>query len=233
MSLLDLLKQAQGPGGLEALASQLGMDPQTTQSLAEKLTPAISGGMQRRAQQEGGLGQILNQVQGNGAAEYSNNPARAAAPEARAQGEDFLAQIFGSQDAAPQIAAAAAAETGATAQQAQDLLPALAAMLKGAMQQQAPDTEIEAARAGLQATGDSAGSGIQDLLGALQGGGGAASGGIGGLIGGLLGGGQSQQPALAQQGGLGGLLSMLESDGQAAQQQTGNPLNDLLGQFMR
>lgn len=228
MSLLDLLKQAQGPGGLEALARQLGMDSQTTQSLAEKLTPAISGGMQRRAQQEGGIGQILNQVQGNGAAEYTHNPARAAAPEARAEGEDFLAQIFGSRDAAPEIAAAAAAETGATAQQAQDLLPALAAMLKGAMQQAAPDAEIEAARAGLQATGDRAGSGIQDLLGALQGGG--SGGGIGGLIGGLLGGGAQAQAA--PQGGLGGLLAMLDADGQQSRQASGG-LNELLGKFLR
>ena len=223
MSLLQMLQQAGGGNGLAQLASQLGLDEQTTQSLAERMAPAISGGMAQRAQAEGGMGALLGTLQGNNAAQFANNPAEAAAPAAQAQGQDFLAQIFGSQEAAPQIAQAAAADTGATPQQAESLLPALAAMLQGQMQQQAPDTEIEAAQASLAATGDGAGAGLGDLLGAL---GGSSGGGIGGLVSGLMGGGSGN----AQQGGLGSLLAMLDTDGQASSQ---GGLGDMLGKLMR
>lgn len=224
MSLLQMLQQAGGGNGLAQLASQLGLDEQTTQSLAERMAPAISGGMAQRAQAEGGMGALLGTLQGNNAAQFANNPAEAAAPAAQAQGQDFLAQIFGSQEAAPQIAQAAAADTGATPQQAESLLPALAAMLQGQMQQQAPDTEIEAAQASLATTGDGAGAGLGDLLGAL--GGSSGGGGIGGLVSGLMGGGSGS----AQQGGLGSLLAMLDTDGQASSQ---GGLGDMLGKLMR
>ncbi|MEX0339022.1 MAG: DUF937 domain-containing protein, partial [Arenibacterium sp.] len=161
--------------------------------------------------------------QGETATEYARNPIEAAAPQARAQGENFLAQIFGSNDAAPRIAESVAAQTGADQNQVNALLPALAAMIQGVMQQNAPDKEIEAARAGIVKVGDQAGAGIGDLLNAVQ-----FGGGIGGLVGSLLGGAQPQ----AQQGGLGGLLSMLESEGKAAQKPD-NPLNAILGQFLR
>lgn len=244
MSLLEMLKSAQGAGGLEQLGAQFGLDGRTTEALAGQLAPAISSGMKRRAAAEGGLGALLGQLQGERSAEYFEQPARAAAPEGRAAGADFLKQIFGQQEAAPELARTAAARVGAPEDKTQDLMAALGAMLQGGMQRAAPDAEIEAARAGVAATGDRAGAGLGDLLGALsQGGGGGGGlggllgglgagasrggqggGGLGGLLGALAGGGgQAQQ----QGGGLGALLQMLDADGD------GSPLDDVLGQFMK
>lgn len=238
MSLFDLLKQAQGGQGLSQLGKQFGLDPNMVEQLAGQLVPAISGGVKQRAQAEGGLGAILGQLQGEGAAQFFEQPA-AIGKQAQQQGEDFLKNIFGTAEAAPQLAQAAAERVGAPVDKAQELLPALAAMLQGGMQKQAPDNDIGAMLQGLQQTGgDKAGAGLGDLLGALGGqggggalggllgalgGGGAGGGGLGGLLGGLLGGGGQQ----AQSGGLGGLLQMLDQDGD------GNPMNEIVGMLMK
>lgn len=240
MSLMDLLKQAQGGQGLAQLGQQFGMDTSMVEKLAGQLAPAISGGVQQRAQAEGGLGAILGQLQGEGAAQFFEQPA-AIGQQAQQQGQEFLQQIFGSAEAAPQLAQAAAEQVGAPVEKAQELLPALAAMLQGGMQKQAPDGDIGAMMQGLQQTGaDSAGSGLGDLLGALggQGGGGAlgglmgalgggqsGGGGLGGMLGGLLGGGKQQEAQSG--GGLGGLLQMLDQDGD------GSPMNDIVGMLMK
>ena len=113
MSLLNLLQQAQGGNGLAELGKAFGLDESTTRGLAEQLAPAISGGVKRRAASEGGLGAVLGQLRGEDRAQYFENPAQAAAPAARAQGEDFLAQIFGGREAAPEVARAAAERVGA------------------------------------------------------------------------------------------------------------------------
>lgn len=240
MSLMDLLKQAQGGQGLAQLGQQFGMDTSMVEKLAGQLAPAISGGVKQRAQAEGGLGAILGQLQGEGAAQYFEQPA-AIGQQAQQQGADFLQQIFGTAEAAPQLAQAAAEKVGAPVDKAQELLPALAAMLQGGMQKQAPDNDIGAMMQGLQQTGgDQAGAGLGDLLGALggQGGGGAlgglmgalgggqsGGGGLGGMLGGLLGGGGAQPQAGG--GGLGGLLQMLDQDGD------GSPMNDIVGMLMK
>ena len=80
MSLLDLLKQAQGGQGLGQLGQQLGLDPSMVEKLAGQLTPAISGGVKARAQAEGGLGAILGQLQGEGATQYFEQPSAAIGP---------------------------------------------------------------------------------------------------------------------------------------------------------
>ena len=248
MSLMDLLKQAQGGQGLGQLGQQLGLDPSMVEKLVGQMAPAISGGVKQRAQAEGGLGAILGQLQGEHSAQYFDQPQQAAAPQARAQGEDFLESIFGTREAAPQLAQAAAEKVGAPVDKAQELLPALAAMLQGGMQKQAPDNDIGAMMQGLQQSGaDKAGAGLGDLLGALgggQGGGGGlggllgalgggksgGGGGLGGMLGGMLGGGK--QPAGGAQaggmaGGLGGLLQMLDQDGD------GSPMDDIVGMLMK
>lgn len=229
MSLMKLLQQAQGGQGLGQLGEALGLDAATTNSLAEQFAPALAGGMKRRAAEEGGLGAVLGALKGEGQASYYEDPRAAAAPEAQAAGHDFLSQILGGAEAAPQLSAAAAERTGATQEQAGAFLPALAAMLQGGMQKTAPDTEIEAAMGGpLGAEGDRKGAGIGDLLSALGGAQAQGGGGIGGLLGGAMKafGGPKPEPN-AQGGGLGPLLQMLDADGD------GSPLDDILGRFMK
>ncbi len=238
MSLLDLLNQAQGGKGLAGLGEALGLDARTTEALAGQFAPAIAGGMKRRASAEGGLGAVLGALRGEDKAEFFDDPRAAAAPQARAAGHDFLGQILGA-DAAPRLSAAAAERTGVPEDKISAFLPALAAMMQGGLQRQAPDAEIDAAMGGpVRAMGDAPGSGLGDLLSALGGAQGSAGGasrdGLGGLLGSAMnafGGGQAQAPQAASQpgsqAGLGQILRMLDADGD------GSPFDDVLGAIMR
>ncbi|MEM6622877.1 MAG: DUF937 domain-containing protein [Pseudomonadota bacterium] len=207
MSLLNMLRSAQGGQGLAELARKLNMEQSQAEGLAEMLAPTIGRAARRRAD-NGDAHSVLGQFQGEAMGSYFDRPAEAAAPEAKAQGANFLEQILGSRDASDELARAAAERSGADQNQVAQFLPALAAMLQGGMQKQTPDNDI---------------AGLLGQLGAGTSGGG---GGIAGMLGGLLGGGGSGQKS----GGgsvLGGLAQMLDADGD------GSPLDDILERVMR
>lgn len=223
MSLLDLLTQAQDGRGLDELGRQFGLDEEATRSLAEQLAPTIASGAKQKAKEEGGLGTLLGQLLGEREVAYYEEPTKAATPAAQAQGEQFLKDLFGSPEAPHEIAKAAAERTGTAQDLVSQFLPALAAMLQGAMQKQAPDDQVKGAMGAL-GSNDRPGVGIEDLLGALTGGSGnGAGGGLSDMIGGLLGGGKTQGQA---SGGLDQLLQSLDADGD------GSPFNDIVRKFV-
>ncbi len=206
MSLLKMLMDAQGGQGLGQLARQIGMDESQAGGLAGMLGPAISQGAKRRAQ-AGGLEQVLNQLRGEGQASYLDNPAAAAEPEARAQGEQFLEQIFGDRQASNELAAEASNRTGIDLDTVMKFLPVMAAMMQGAMQKNVPD------------------SAINGMMESQRGADSAGGGGIMGMVGDLLGGGKGQ--GAPQGGGLDMLTNMLDADGD------GSAMDDILERFMK
>jgi hypothetical protein len=209
MSLLKMLGQAQGGQGLGALARQLGMDEGQAGGLAEMLAPAIGSAAKRRAE-GGGLEALLGQLQGEAQGGYFDDPAQAAAPEARKKGEEFLDNVLGSSGARQELAQEAANRAGVSRDQVDQFMPALAAMLQGGMQKQTPDDGIAGLLSGLTGGGQSSGGG---------------GGGIMGMVSGLLGGGGGQSSG----GGfdLGSIANMLDADGD------GSPLDDILERVMK
>ncbi|MEM7059692.1 MAG: DUF937 domain-containing protein [Pseudomonadota bacterium] len=205
MSLMNLLNQAQGGQGLSQLADKLGLDQEQAGGLAGMLAPAIGSAAKKRAE-SGGLESLLSQLQGQEQGGLFDNPAAAAEPEARAQGDSFLEKILGSRDATRELAAEAANRSGVEQNKVEEFLPALAAMLQGGMQQQTPDTSISG------------------LLTQMQGGTTNQGGGIMSMLSGLL--------STQNKPGSGGLdlsmiTNMLDADGD------GSPLDDILGKIMR
>lgn len=208
MSLLQMVRQAQGGQGLGQLARQVGIDQDQASGLAEMLAPAIAQGAKRRAQ-KGGLEAVLGQLMGEAQGGYLDDPAAAAAPAGQAQGQQFLDQILGSRQASGELAATAAQRSGLDLGAVAQFLPALAAMLQGGMQRSLPDSSIQNMISG-GGPGAAGGSG--------------GAGGLLGAIGGLLGGGGSQ--AAGSGGGLDMLTGMLDADGD------GSALDDVLERFM-
>ncbi|WP_257547602.1 DUF937 domain-containing protein [Sphingopyxis sp. DBS4] len=184
MNLTDILAQA---GGIESMASQLGVSPTVAKQGAEALLPAILGGFKKQAAGAGGvegLGGLLGQLGGGGLLDAVLGSQ--ATPVS--QGNDVLGQIFGSKDVSRTVADHAAGQTGLDSGLLKQMLPILAMMVAGYM-----------AKQGGQQSG---GGGLGDLIGGALGGGGSG-GGLGGMLGSVLGGG----------GGLGGLGKMLDMDG--------------------
>lgn len=199
MNLVDILAQA---GGLQSVARDLGVSEDQAAAGAEALLPAILGGMKKQAQAQPagleGLGGLLGQLGGGGLMDQVLSPQRTDP----SQGNEVLAQIFGSKDVSRAVADRAASQSGLDAGVLRKMLPLLAMLVTGFMARQAG--------------------------GAGQAPEGGASGGLGGLIGslgGLLGGGGAAATGSAGAGGLGvlgGLGAMLDMNGD------GNALDDIL-----
>lgn len=204
MSLLKMIQQAQGGQGLGELAKQFNMDEGQAGGLAEMLAPAIGSAAKKRAE-SGGLEGLLSQLTGEAQGGLIDDAAAAAAPDARAQGQNFLDGLLGSREASQQLAQEAASRANVDQGQVEQFMPALAAMLQGGMQRQTPDTDIAGLMQGLTGGNSGGGGGIMGLVGSLLGG---SKGGSGGLD-------------------LGALTNMLDADGD------GSPLDDILERVMK
>ncbi len=214
MDIAGMLAQS---GALENAARELGIDPQTAASGAAVLLPAILGGFKNQARAApGGLegfGGMLGQMGGGGLLDAVVG----AQPTPVERGNDILGKIFGTKDVSRQVAGAASAQSGISADTLKKLLPIVAMLVAGYMANQRGDS-------GEGATGG--GGGLGGMLGGMLGGGQAAGGGMGGMLGQVLGsvlGGNRAAPASAPTRRTGGLAGMLDMDGD------GNPLNDIIG----
>lgn len=166
MNITDLLA---GTGGLDAIARELGLDPQQAASGAEALAPALLDGFRQQAQaQPGGLMDILGKLGGGGLLDQVVSPT----PTDVSAGNEVLGEVLGSREASRNVAQEAAATSGLDPALLKKMLPMLAMVVAGFM------AKGNAAAAG-------SGGGLGGVLGGLLGGGGARSGGLGGL-GGLL-----------------------------------------------
>lgn len=182
MNLTDILNQV---GGLQSMASELGISESQAQAGASALLPAILGGLKKQAAARPGglegLGGLLGQLGGSGLLDDLLAPK----PTDVGRGNDVLGQIFGSKDVSRTVANHASASSGLDSGLLKKMLPMLAMAVAGLM-----------ARGGAQPApaAGSRGGGLGDLLGGL-----ASS----------LGGGRPSA------GGdlLGGLASMLDADG--------------------
>lgn len=118
---------------MTALPAQFGVDTQTAESLAGMLAPAIGSAARRRAEANG-LEAVMGQFRGEAQAEYFDHPEAAAAPEAQAQGQQFLENVLGSREAGDGIAEETANRLGVDPSLVMQFLPAIAAMVLGGMQ---------------------------------------------------------------------------------------------------
>ena len=181
------------------LASQVGSDPQTTETAVRQVLPALLGGLQANAQDPAGASSLAGALSQHspdlveGGVDLDQvNPA---------DGSKIVSNIFGGQT--DQVAQTLGGSLGGDTGLVQKLLPLLAPIVLSYLTK----------RLGGQAqTGQ--GGDLAYVLGGLLGGQGSAagSGGLGGLLGGLLGGGQGGQ-AGSSNGGLADVLGGLLGGG--------------------
>lgn len=204
MSLLKILQQAKGGKGLKQIADSFGIDPGQAESLAQVVAPSLGRAASKRAQ-GGGLESIVDQLMGEKESVYFDKPERATKPQGRAQGERFIDELLGSQEARKTLADRSAEKTGLDVGIVEQLLPALGAVLQGGMQKNLPDRTLQGAvgRGGPSTTGGG-------LLGAITG---ALTG-------------STKRRQQAQQDGLGALTQMFDADGD------GSIIDDVLESMM-
>jgi hypothetical protein len=162
-------------GGLDALASQLGISPEQARQGAQGLLPSIMGGFAQsaggaQAPDADGLHRQLSSLGGASLADNVTGPE----PTEVAKGNALLGHIFGSKDVSRQVAGQAAQSTGLSPELLKKMLPILAMLVGGYMARKS------------SAQGGGLGGIIGSMLGAA--GGSGAAGGLGGMLGSILGG---------------------------------------------
>jgi hypothetical protein len=201
-NLFDMINNAQGGNAVENLARQYGLSSDQAQGAIEALLPALSMGMQRQSQSVNGLEGLLQSFGGGQHAEVFDADGDGIPDNAQDQGNNVLAQLFGSKDVSRAVAQEASLMSGVSSTILKQMLPVIASMVMGGMFKSAM------------------GNGLGGLVGQ------AMQGGLGGLLGSVLGGGQQQQQP--QGGMLDNILGQMMGGGQR-QQQSGGGLGDLLG----
>jgi hypothetical protein len=153
--LFNMVQGALGQGGIQQIASKLGVSPEIAQQGIEKALPMMTGGAQRQAanpeffqQIEANDGGILDNVQGH-FDQHDDN-----------QGNDLLGNLFGGQQG--QAAQALAGQSNLNPGQAQNLMGMLGPLLMGAMGKQQTAQGLNA-------------DGLQSMLGGM--------GNLGGMLG--------------------------------------------------
>ena len=129
MSLLDNLMSSMGPGVVQQLSKQFGIDGDQASSALTTLIPFLAGGLKDKMAGGGGAG-LLEMVTGNGFQQFANDPASLSSPAAVQQGASLLSQIFGG-NALSDITTQIAEKTGLGGPIVRTMLPVVASLFMG------------------------------------------------------------------------------------------------------
>ena len=132
-SLFDMFAQAQNGAAMQALAQQYGLSMQQTQAAVLALLPAFSQGLRRTTADPYGMGAFMTAMASGQHAKYFEDATRAFSPQGIDEGNGILGHLFGSKDLSRAVAAQAAQATGLSQQVLQQMLPAMASMMMGAL----------------------------------------------------------------------------------------------------
>jgi len=157
--LLETIMGAAGGGVLQQVAGQFGLNQSQAQSAIAALLPALTGGVQRNVQQEGGLEGLLGALTGGGHQQYLDDPSTLG--NATQDGNSILGHLLGSKDASRQVAAQAAEQTGIGSDVLKQMLPIVASLAMGALSKQSSSNNL----AGMMQGGQS--SGVMGILGSF------------------------------------------------------------------
>jgi hypothetical protein len=136
MNLFELLQNAGGGKAWAEAASRFGLTEEQMRKAVEAFLPAFSAGLKRSTSDPLGLMEFMRRLS---AADYFRayeNPASAWG-ESAGKGNDALAFLFGSAEAARQLAKQASAFTGIDQGRLTELLPTLATLTFGGLAHQA------------------------------------------------------------------------------------------------
>jgi len=211
ISLMDMLSGPQGAPAKQQLGQQFGLDENMTQMALKALLPALSAGLQRNAQQPGGLQALMGALQSGGHDRYLDNPQSLSQRGAVDDGNGILGHLLGSKDMSRSVASHASQRTGIGGDLLKKMLPVVAAMAMGSLSKQSKQPNVAQA--------------LMGMLGGAQPQPAPKPSGLGGLLGSMLGGNKQQQQA--PQGGLGALGGLLDADGD------GSAVDDIFAMVMK
>lgn len=124
------------PALVQGMAQSLGLDQGAARSGMEALLPGLTRGIQRGAQQPGGLDALLGALKNGSHQGYLNDPSALGQPSTRDDGNSILGHILGSKDVSRNMAGYASKSTGISSDLLKQMLPVLASVVMGQLSKQ-------------------------------------------------------------------------------------------------
>lgn len=132
MNLMNLLENEGGSSSVAKLADKLGIDKSKADELIGSVSPALLGGMQRKAQSTEGRAELENDIQSGKYQRYLDEPDRVGDEAAREEGNSILGHLLG-KDESRDVAARASEDTGLDQSLIEKALPIVAGLAMGAV----------------------------------------------------------------------------------------------------
>ena len=172
MNLLDAITNSQG-SPVSQMARQFGLDESTVTNVMQQFLPALTNGVKKNVQQEGGLDSLFSALNQGGHERYLDEPDRLTPPESVQDGNNILEHLLGSKQVSRELAARTSQRTGVDSSLLKQMLPMVAGLVMGSLNKQTRSMGVNnSAQASsslgslmslLDADGD--GSVVDDLLG--------------------------------------------------------------------
>ena len=136
LNITDLLLGQENQGAISQLAQKLGVSEAEARQIVAEVTPSLSRGMQRRAEDQGGFGSLIDALGSGNHTRYVERPETLTRPETIEDGNSILGHIFGSKEVSRSVARNAEQNTGIASSLIKKALPIVAAMVMGSLGKQ-------------------------------------------------------------------------------------------------
>ncbi|MBC2802429.1 DUF937 domain-containing protein [Rhizobium leguminosarum bv. viciae] len=133
LPLFDMMMQAQNGAAMEAIARQFNLAQEQATKAMAALMPAFSAGLKRSTSNPYDFVGLMQAVSSGNYVRYFEDMSRAFTPEGISDGNNILAQLFGSKEVSRAVAAQAAQMTGIGQDIYKQMLPVLADTLMGGL----------------------------------------------------------------------------------------------------
>lgn len=136
MNLLETILGANNGGNIQQLANQFGIGEGDAKSAIAQLLPALTSGLKRNTQSEGGIASLLGALNAGNHQRFLDQPEMMAEEATRQEGNSILGHILGSKDVSRQVASRAGEQTGLGGDLMKKMLPMVASLAMGALSKQ-------------------------------------------------------------------------------------------------
>ncbi|MFK7997201.1 MAG: DUF937 domain-containing protein [Granulosicoccus sp.] len=132
-NILDILLSDENKPALREMQNTFNLNEEQTKAAVEGLIPALSRGLQKNTQEEGGMDSLLEALRTGKHAKYMEQPKSLGAPETTRDGNDILGHIFGDKKVSREVASRASHKAGISSTLLKKMLPVVATLVMGAM----------------------------------------------------------------------------------------------------
>ncbi len=134
MNITDLLLGQENNSAIGQLAQKLGVSEEQARAIVAEVTPSLSRGMQRRAQDKNdNFGGLFDALSTGNHSRYVEKPDLLGRQETVDDGNSILGHIFGSKDVSRNVAKHAEQNTGIASTLIKKALPIVATMVMGSL----------------------------------------------------------------------------------------------------